>query len=97
MKLKILGQNIHFDLGEIQIMKRLMENDICTEAQAINEVIGYKREQAVYYEELGNFALAEHLWKAIDEWDDTRAEAYKAATEIIEDNNQKIIVPKDIY
>lgn len=93
MKLKILGQNIHFDLGEIEIMKRLMENDICTEAQAINEVIGYKREQAMYYEELGNFALAEHLWKSIDEWDDSRAEAYKAAAEILADARNDIIIP----
>jgi len=93
-RLQILGKNIHFDLGEMEIMKHLMANDMCCEREAIEHVISYKREQVLYYEQRGNFTLAEHLLKSIDEWDDTRAEQYKIAAQIFEDANQKIITPE---
>lgn len=93
-KLRVLGQNIHFDLGEMEIMKHLMMNDVCTEAEAIEQVIDYKREQVMVYERCGNYDLAEHLLKSIDEWDDTRAEEYKIARELLKDTNQKLIVPQ---
>lgn len=90
-KLRVLGKNIHFDIGEMEIMKHLMNKDVCTEAEAIDHVIRYKREQAILHERQGNYALAEHLLKSIDEWDEKRAEAYKAGAELLEDTRQKII------
>lgn len=92
-KLRVLGKNIHFDLGEQEIMKCLMNESICTEAEAIDHVIRYKREQAIYHERKGNYALAEHLLKSIDEWDNTRAAAHKAGAELIEETKQKLILP----
>ncbi len=93
-KLRVLGKNIHFDIGEMEIMKCLMNESMCTEAEAMDHVIRYKREQVLVHERQGNYALAEHLLKSIDEWDDTRAAAYKAGAEAFEQTQRKLILPR---
>ena len=72
MLLQIIGKNIHLDIGEMEILKHLQEGAGLTEAEALKEVISYKREQALLYETKGNWELARHLLKAIDEWDGSR-------------------------
>ena len=72
MLLKIIGQNIHLDIGEMEILRHLQEGAGLTEQEALAEVISYKREQALLYEGKGNWELARHLLKSIDEWDGSR-------------------------
>ena len=72
MLLKIIGKNIQLDIGEMEMLKHLMEGADLTEQEALSEVLNYKREQALYHEGLGNWELAKHLLKAIDEWDGSR-------------------------
>lgn len=62
-----------------------------TETQAIDEVVGYKREQAYHYEKQGNFELAKMLLQEIDEWDDAREEDFK--NRAVPNKDIKIILP----
>jgi hypothetical protein len=93
--LKIVGKNIHLDIGEKEMLQHLIDDFNLTERQALDEVIGYKREQALLYEQQGNLALAEHILKSIDEWDDSRAQIHKAleGETIGLNNTKKIILP----
>ena len=75
--LKIIGQNVHLSVAEQEwfgVMQRMYG---CTEHEALEEILAYKREMAFMHEKEGNFALARQLLQEIDEWDDTREEEYK--------------------
>ncbi len=91
-KLNVIGKNIHLDVGEQEMLKHMMAGAGLTEQEALNEVMGYKREQAVLHDQLGNFALAKHLLQSIDEWDDSREEAYKNGETIFHVNRDREII-----
>ncbi len=81
MQLKIIGKNIHLDIGELEMLKHLMEGAGLTEQEALDEVINYKREQALLHEEKGNWELAKHLLKSIDQWDGSREQEFNEKIE----------------
>lgn len=76
MKLRVIGVNIHLSIGEMEILQRLQEGADLTESEALDEVIAYKREQALMYEQQGNLALSKQLLQDIDEWDDSRSRVH---------------------
>ena len=76
-KLRIIGQNIHLNIAEREWLGVMMRQFLCTEQEALEEIIVYKREQAFMHERLGNAALARQILQEIDEWDDAREEEYK--------------------
>jgi len=61
----------------------------CTEQEAFDEIIQYKREQAFGYEQQGNYPLARQLLQEIDEWDNTREAEFRAHMNEVE---QKTII-----
>lgn len=75
--LKIIGKNIHLDLGEMEMLKYLMHGAELTEQEALEEVINYKREQALLHEGLGNWRLAKQILQQIDEWDGSRDQEFE--------------------
>jgi len=81
MLLKIIGKNIQLDVGEMEMLKYLMEGAELTEQEALSEVINYKREQALLHEGLNNWELARHLLKSIDEWDGSREQEFNEKIE----------------
>ena len=87
MLLKIIGKNIHLDVGELEMLKHLMEGADLTEQEALSEVLNYKREQALYHEGLGNWELARQLLQHIDEWDGSREQEF---------NDHIAAKPKDV-
>lgn len=87
----ILRRNIELSIGEKEIVKCLMEGADLTETQAIDEVVSYKREQALHYQKKGNFELAKFLLQQIDEWDESREEDFKN-TDVV-DKDVKIFIP----
>ena len=90
-KLRIIGKNINLSIAEKEWLGVMMRQFGCTEQQALEEIISYKREQAFGYEQQGNFALARQLLQEIDEWDDNREEEYKNRDSAV--RNTKIILP----
>lgn len=76
-KLRIIGKNIQLNIAEKEWLGVMMRQFGCTEQQALNEIIVYKREMAFEHGLKGNFELERHLLMEIDEWDDTREEDYK--------------------
>jgi hypothetical protein len=76
-KLRIIGQNIHLNVAEMEWLGVMQRQFQCTEQEALNEIIMYKREQAYLYEKMGKFELSRMLLQEIDEWDDTKEEDYK--------------------
>ena len=76
-KLRVIGSNIHLSIAEKEWLGVMQRQFNCTEQEALEEIIVYKREQAFGYEQLGNHALARQLLQEIDEWDDKREEDYK--------------------
>lgn len=90
-KLRVVGHNIHLNLAEQEWLHHMQQMFGCTEQQALEEIISYKREMAFHYEKTGNIELARHLLQEIDEWDDTREEEYNQRVS----KNVKIIMPGD--
>lgn len=86
--LRIIGQNIHLNIAEQEWLGVMQRMYGCSEQQALEEIIVYKREQAFMYEQQGNLALARHILKEIDEWDDSKEEEYKQHAP-----STKIIIP----
>lgn len=76
-KLRVIGKNIQLGVAELEWLGVMQRQFNCTEQEALDEIIVYKREQAFGYEKSGNFELARHLLQEIDEWDDTREQEYK--------------------
>lgn len=92
--LRIIGKNIHLNMGEKEWLRIMMNEFKCTEQQALEEIITYKREMAFSSEQKGNWELARQLLQEIDEWDDTRESDYK---QIVESEKKiTIILPNDI-
>lgn len=90
-KLRIIGNNIHLSIAEKEWLGVMQRQFQCTEQEALEEIIVYKREQAYGYEQNGNHELARHLLMEIDEWDDTREEEYKQ--KISPHKEVKIFIP----
>ncbi len=88
--LRVIGKNIHLSIAEKEWLGVMMRQFGCTEQQALDEIIVYKREQAYGYKLKGNFELERQLLQEIDEWDDTREEEYKQRAS--GDNEKKIIL-----
>lgn len=88
-KMRIIGKNIHLNVAEQEWLVHMQKMFGCTEQEALNEIIMYKREQAYMYEKMGKLEFTRQLLKEIDEWDDKREEDYKQ----FETNNKKIILP----
>jgi len=90
--LRVIGKNIHLTIGEKEILRHLMEGAGLTESEALDQVIGYKREQALLHEQQGNYQLSKLLLQQIDEWDGNREQFYKnSPTSTL--NHKKIILP----
>jgi hypothetical protein len=70
--LRVIGKNIKLSIAEKEWLGVMMRQFGCTEQEALDEIIVYKREMAFYHEKKGNLELARHLLQEIDEWDDTR-------------------------
>ena len=87
--LKIAGKNIQLNVAEKEWLGVMMRQFMCTEQQALEEIIAYKREQAFGYDQKGNYALARQILQEIDEWDDKREEEYKQR----QTKEVKIILP----
>ena len=83
-KLRIIGVNVHLNIGEQEWLKHMQAMFGCTEQEALEEIVQYKREQAFGYEQQGNFPLARQLLQEIDEWDDTREAEFRARMKEIE-------------
>lgn len=80
-------KEIIFTEAEKEIMNELQENMGMTKIEAADHVTHYKRNLAFYYEQKGNFELAEHLLKELGEWDESRRDMQKAS-------HQDIILPE---
>lgn len=89
--LRIIGKNIKLNIAEQEWLGVMQRQFGCTEQEALEEIIVYKREQAFGYEAIGNYELARHLLQEIDEWDDSREEEYKQK---VSNANKKIILPR---
>jgi len=89
--LRVIGKNIHLSIGENEWLGVMMRQFGCTEQQALEEIIVYKREQAYGCKLSGNFELERQLLQEIDEWDDTREEDYKQR--VSNRKEVKIILP----
>lgn len=89
-KLRVIGKNIILTIAEKEWLGVMQRQFGCTEQQALEEIISYKREQAFGYEKTGRIELARLLLQQIDEWDDTREEEYKQR---VSKAGQKIILP----
>lgn len=89
--LRVIGKNIHLTIAEKEWLGVMMRQFGCTEQEALEEIIVYKREQAFGYEQKGNHELARHLLMQIDEWDDTREEEFKQKDKKVKEI--KIVVP----
>lgn len=76
-KLRVIGKNIHLNIAEKEWLKAMQNLYGCTEQQALNEIIIYKREMAYEHGLKGNYELERLLMQEIDEWDDTREEEFK--------------------
>ena len=78
-------------MAEKEWLNVMMRQLWCTEQEALDEIIKYKREQAFGFEQKGNHALARQLLMEIDEWDDSKEEEYKQKAGNVKDT--KIILP----
>lgn len=76
-KLRIIGQNVHLNIAEMEWLKHMQAMFGCTEQEALEEIVTYKREQAFTFEQQGMYDLARQILMEIDEWDDSREEDYK--------------------
>lgn len=76
-RLRIIGKNIHLSIAEKEWLGVMMRQFACTEQEALEEIIVYKREQAYGYKQKGNYDLERQLLQEIDEWDDAREQEYK--------------------
>jgi len=83
--LRVIGKNIHLNIAEKEWLGVMMRQFGCTEQEALDEILAYKREMAFKYEQEGNMELTRHLLMEIDEWDDTREEEYKQIDKKIKD------------
>ncbi len=90
-KLRVIGKNIQLSIAEKEWLGVMMRQFGCTEQEALEEIIVYKREQAFGFEQQGNHALSRQLLMEIDEWDDAREEEYKQHAS--NDKEVKIIIP----
>lgn len=88
-KLRVIGQNIKLNIAEKEWLGVMMRQFGCTEQEALNEIILYKREQAFGFDQIGQYELARQLLQEIDEWDDTREEEYKQKAS----KDVKIVLP----
>ena len=82
-KLRVIGKNIHLNIAEKEWLGVMQRQFLCTEQEALEEIIEYKREQAFMYQQQGNLALMRQILQEIDEWDDTREAEYKELEEQI--------------
>ena len=90
-KLRVIGKNIHLSIAEREWLGVMQRQFGCTEQEALEEIIVYKREQAYGYMQKGNFELERLLLMEIDEWDDSKEEEYKQRASGTKD--VKIIIP----
>ncbi len=90
--LRIIGKNIHLNIAEKEWLGVMMRQFGCTEQQALDEIIVYKREMAFKHEQEGNLPLARQLLQEIDEWDDSRESDYKQ--QVSTEKEVTIIIPK---
>jgi len=90
-KLRVIGKNIHLNIAEKEWLGVMQRQFLCTEQEALEEIIEYKREQAFMYQQQGNLALMRQILQEIDEWDDTREAEYKELEEQIK--QVMLIVP----
>ncbi len=84
---------IYFSNAEQEIIKCLMDDFGVTYLQATNQVISQKKEAAYMYSQRGNFNLAEHLLREINEWNDEVAIEFKNRGRDMVDKEVKIILP----
>lgn len=89
--LRVIGKNIHLNIAEKEWLGVMIRQFGCTEQQALDEIIVYKREQAYGYKQKGNYELERQLLQEIDEWDDMREEDYKQR--VSKGKEVKIILP----
>jgi hypothetical protein len=68
-------------------MEELQSTMGFTKIDAAEHVINYKRNLAYYYEQKGQFDLAEHLLKELGEWTEDRRKTQQA-------NYQDLILPE---
>ena len=89
MDLKIIGQNIQLSVAEQEWLNHMQKMFGCTEQEALNEIIIYKREQAFMYEQQGHYELSRQILMEIDEWDGSREEEFK---QFINNKNKTTII-----
>jgi len=65
-------EKVIFSEAEKEIMENLQETMGLSAIEAADNVVRYKRNLALYYEQKGNFELAKHLLIELGEWDDSR-------------------------
>lgn len=82
--LKIIGKNVHLSIAEKEWLGVMQRQFGCTEREALDEIIEYKREQAFLFQSSGNLALARQILQEIDEWDDERERQYNEEQEQLE-------------
>jgi len=61
---------IHLSTGEMEMFTHLRKMFGISEQQALDEVIEYKRDQAILHGRNGHLALAKQLLKEIGQWND---------------------------
>ena len=64
--------------AEKEIIEHMRETMGMTLIEATDNVILYKRNLALHYEQTGNLDLAEHLLKELGEWDESRRDEMKS-------------------
>lgn len=91
--LRVIGKNIHLSIAEKEWLAVMQRQFLCTEQEALAEIIEYKREQAFMYQQQGHIALARQILQEIDEWDDTAEATYKEQAEKLEEVTVNLILP----
>lgn len=82
----------YLSAAEKEIIKTIQEMFGVTELEATEQHIMSKRELAYVYAQRGQFELAEHLYKELDEWNEEIRDWFKEIR--AKKEPKKIIVPE---
>jgi len=83
---------VYFNIAEKEIIEALRESFGITYMEACEKVIQQKKQAAFMYSQQGNFDLAEHLLREINEWNDEVARDFdNRGRNVVKD--VKIILP----
>ena len=87
-------KDVYFSVAEEEMIASLQEIYNVTEIEAVQAVIGNKKQNAWMYQQRGNLELAEVLLRELGEWNSTWEEEFARLREEGKEY-KKIILPGD--